>query len=495
MSAPAKVLLPALPQPEPVAEAVLFGFDDRAFPFREGVQIHLIAGDNPKLVLEPGPKGSHDEFVHFYGTVIRIGDLLHMWYGGGHGPRRPVANIEPAYYNLCYAVSADGIHWEKPALGLVEFNESKQNNIVEFPASHIARTVLHDPESPDPRRRFKMVYESGIEGKPYFGTAFSADGLRWWLPEHAAMGPPFEMAGIVKFRGLYYVNGQPAGFGFQRPTRSRVLLTYASADFEHWSPCPALGLERSPDLAGPSTEADAHCYEEVHLGAALWNRWNVILGIYGQWHGHPSGDRRLVVMDLGLALSHDAIHFHEPIPGFRFIPAREQPGSPMGVGPALMQGQGMENIGDRTLYWYSLWRGTDGSGVRMVSWERDRLGMLKPYRPGRREGAPSQVKMQAVSCPIQVLPGGAARVHLNASGLGRHSQLRISVLDHGFRPIPGYSGDEGVVIAEDGLRLPVCWPRGDVLLPSQGVVRLQVSFEGVRAEDGCLHAVYVTGKG
>src|SRR5439155_8820281 len=61
--------------------------------------------------------------------------------------------------------------------------------------------------------------------------------------------------------------------------------------------------------SGPSTGDEANQQEEVHLGAALWNRGNVLVGIYGQWHGHPSGDRRWVGIDLGLALSHDAIHF------------------------------------------------------------------------------------------------------------------------------------------------------------------------------------------
>ena len=27
----------------------------------------------------------------------------------------------------------------------------------------------------------------------------------------------------------------------------------------------------------------AHQGEQVHLGAALWNRGNVVLGFYGQW--------------------------------------------------------------------------------------------------------------------------------------------------------------------------------------------------------------------
>ena len=31
---------------------------------------------------------------------------------------------------LCYAVSKDGIHWEKPNLGLAEYEGGKENNIV-----------------------------------------------------------------------------------------------------------------------------------------------------------------------------------------------------------------------------------------------------------------------------------------------------------------------------------------------------------------------------
>ena len=202
-------------------------------------------------------------------------------------------------------------------------------------------------------------------------------------------------------------------------------------------------------------------------------------------------------MDLGLALTHDALHFHEPIPGFRFILAREQPGSPTGVGPALMQGQGMENVGDRTLYWYSHWSGRDGSGVRMVSWERDRLGMLKAFRLLDSGWLPRPVDVrvpQTVSCPNQVLEGGKVRVYVNASHLGEYSQLSVSLLDEGFQPISGYSGADAGIISQSGFRTPVGWKRGDALLPSHGPVRLHIGFEGIRPEDCHLHAVYLVGE-
>ena len=469
-------LMPTLPSAVPLDKLVLFGFDDRAFPFQSSVQTHLIPGRRPRYVLKHGPEGSHDPVILYYGTVILIGDTFHMWYNGNYGPTNRKC-YERKNCVICYATSKDGVNWEKPELGLVEFNGSKKNNIVDLDAPTLWSTcaVMYEPEDPDPDRRFKMVYEigGGIEN-----VAFSPDGLRWTVKGKIKLG--IEMTGLIKFRGVYYVNGH-AGVLSHRPVPGRRLTTYASTDFERWSPCGVVGLDRTHDLSGPSTAADAHQYEEIHLGAGLWNRGNVIIGLYGQWHGHFSGDRRRLGIDIGLALSYDAVHFHEPIPDFRFIPGREQPGSPQDFGPALMQGQGMENFGDQTLYWYSLWRGTPGSGIRAVTWERDRIGMLKPFR---ESGG------RAISAPIKVTEG-QGKVCVNASGLGEYSQLRVGLVDEGFNPIPGYSGEDAAVISKSGLCMPVQWKAGDSLLPSQGLVRLDIQFAGVRPEDCRLHVVYV----
>jgi len=50
------------------------------------------------------------------------------------------------------ATSKDGIHWEKPCLGIMEFDDSRQNNLI---SDRRIRKVVHDPDDPDPRRRFK----------------------------------------------------------------------------------------------------------------------------------------------------------------------------------------------------------------------------------------------------------------------------------------------------------------------------------------------------
>lgn len=71
---------------------------------------------------------------------------------------------------ICYAVSKDGIKWEKPELGLVEFEGSKQNNLV-WRGPHGAG-VIKDLRETDPARRYKAFFQ-GIN------VAFSNDGLHW----------------------------------------------------------------------------------------------------------------------------------------------------------------------------------------------------------------------------------------------------------------------------------------------------------------------------
>lgn len=499
------VLLPTFPDPVPLSEAVLFAFDDHAFPFRAFARTHLLFSGSRNVAVEPGPPGSHDELIGYYGTTLKIGDTFHMWYQGNSGPIANMANRERKEWRMSYATSKDGLTWEKPELGLVEFNGSKRNNIVDFPATDVYRcasVILHDPEDPDPSRRFKMIYEAvssdlslyQTAGSPvYWSAAFSPDGLRWTLSDKGSFGACLEMSGLTRHRGLYYVNGHVVSWPHSE-VKARRLCTYVSADFEHWSPISALGLDRAGDLTGPSTAGDVNLYEEVHLGAALWNRGNVILGIYGQWHGHPTRDRRLVSMDLGLAISHDALHFREPIPGFAFIHCREPAGAILGFHPGLMQGQGMVNHGERTFYWYSNWRTPESAGVFMSSWGRDRLGLLKPFRPF--DNLPGCLATSArpphrvVTCPIQITQGQAS-VYLNADGLGPHSNLRVALVDEGFRTIAGCAGQDAAVIDSNGFRTPVRWKQTPALLRSHGRVRLDITFDGLRAEDGRLYAAYV----
>ena len=145
----------------------------------------------------------------------------------------------------------------------------------------------------------------------------------------------------------------------------------------------------------------------------------------------------------------------------------------------------MENVGDKTLYWYSIWRG-DGQ-VRLAQWERDRLGYVQPYAPGTRA--------QLITCPFDVETDGS-RVHLNVSGLGDFASARVEVVDLEFRPLPGYSGEDAATLRESGLRVPVRWGNQDSLPVTDTPLRLKVEVGPVsrdcpRPDDVKLYAAYV----
>jgi hypothetical protein len=64
---------------------------------------------------------------------------------------------------FCYFESTDGIHWEKPDLGLVEFADNSQNNLLN---TNVGLSVFIDPTAP-PRERYKTVWHSRISSQEF----------------------------------------------------------------------------------------------------------------------------------------------------------------------------------------------------------------------------------------------------------------------------------------------------------------------------------------
>ena len=80
--------------------------------------------------------------------------------------------------SLAYARSKDGIHWEKPSLGLVDWRGSKENNLL-FRYAH-GTGVMLDERDKNAGRRFKMVTKVDIPGHgAHMAVGFSEDGIHW----------------------------------------------------------------------------------------------------------------------------------------------------------------------------------------------------------------------------------------------------------------------------------------------------------------------------
>src|SRR6185437_3965272 len=80
---------------------------------------------------------------------------------------------------LCYAESNDGVRWRKPELGLMDYDGSKQNNLVLGKDSHGACVFL------DPRavaaERYKIAYVRLVNKRWLVFGGTSADGIHWTL--------------------------------------------------------------------------------------------------------------------------------------------------------------------------------------------------------------------------------------------------------------------------------------------------------------------------
>lgn len=174
--------------------------------------------------IHPEPVLGPDTFADgagtsIYGTVLRDGGRLRMWYQAW--PKN--WNGENAEF-VGYAESDDGIVWRKPKLGLVDCN-GLDNNLVGL--SGHPPTVFIDPDAPPSHRyratmwsdaRSKTCVAQKLKGQGYY-TAHSADGLQWTYDQdtprwHGAdvitsMYHPDQRRGLVALKYMPFANGIP----------------------------------------------------------------------------------------------------------------------------------------------------------------------------------------------------------------------------------------------------------------------------------------------
>jgi len=136
-----------------------------------------------------------------YITVLKDDRTYHMYYKGAMMrdiPKEAEKAFGIADIIICYAKSDDGIHWEKPDLGLIEFDGSKKNNIVwKGIGSHGFTPFIDTRPDCSSGERYKAVglSKTDVEPKPagtkYLFVLKSPDGLHW-----TPMKGPKEYGGI-----------------------------------------------------------------------------------------------------------------------------------------------------------------------------------------------------------------------------------------------------------------------------------------------------------
>ena len=186
----------------------------------------------------------------FYHTVFRDGNLYRMYYRGAHY----IPETRGFFHQVvCYAESSDGIHWNKPDLGVVEFNGSRRNNIVwdGFGAHNFTPFRDNNPEC-KPAERYKAIASGSSDREGLFPLK-SPDGIHWSLMSQKPVitEGAFDSQNLAFWdtvRGCYaeYHRGQWEAIDGRPETFVRDVMTCTSPDFLNWTDPEFLEYPGSP---------------------------------------------------------------------------------------------------------------------------------------------------------------------------------------------------------------------------------------------------------
>ncbi len=141
----------------------------------------------------------------------------------------------------CYAESADGINWTKPALGLFDVMGARENNVIlagEPPFSHnFSPFVDACPDAP-PAQRYKAL--AGVS-KSGLMAYVSADGVRWSRLRKNPVFPPPDAFALDSQNIAFWSTSESRYVLYYRTWKKIGAVNYrwvsraTSADFLHWS--------------------------------------------------------------------------------------------------------------------------------------------------------------------------------------------------------------------------------------------------------------------
>ncbi len=287
--------------------------DDHLIESMDGVQRrlhHPVPGD--VVFVHDAPWEGNASGYH---TVFKDGDRYRMYYKALNYVLSDTTLVVADSGYVAYAESDDGIHWNRPTLGLIDFHGSMDNNLVWYgPGWHGFSPFLDERPGVDAESRYKAV-GAGPEG---LMAMRSADGIRWTLAQEGPVitDGAFDSQSVAFWdgaRGEYRVY-----FRDGRDSR-RDVRTATSQDFLTWSEATWLSYPGAPPEQLYTSQIKPYPWAP-HLLIGLPTRY-VERGPIEEMDGLPNpGGRRAraavrtrygtAVTDALLMTSRDGVTFH-----------------------------------------------------------------------------------------------------------------------------------------------------------------------------------------
>ena len=468
---------------QPIGTANQLLFDDALVEDKRGFGLILNAPIKAEMPALLPDKPWETKGLHVASVVEGEDGVQWMYYG---------ATAEDGGHFLCLATSSDGVLWERPGLGLVEYGASKENNIV---LKDTLGTPFRDPHAAA-AERFKLIGNDGtlwgvtsvncggarfryfkgeLETWEYSGVigAHSADGIHWtkypapimpWYTD--TLNVAFWDERIDRYVAYVRLNEHLRIDAAGRQVGSfdyRTIARAESDDFAHF-PAPTKVVE--PDF---TSRADAD-----QAGGGLYNSAALkYAGAADSYFLFPSAYHHTSdTLDMQFASSRDGVHFErwsEPFVRLGAAGQFDSKGMYMGVGTVA--------AGDELYLYYN---GTDARhdiDVDASAQRQSGIGRLRLRRDGFVSQDAGEEEGWLTTVPF-VLEGDRLQVNMDASSRG---WLKVEVLDATGHALWGFEKSAADRLMGNDLGQTATWKGDPDLSPLRGrSVRLRFAGQWVK---------------
>lgn len=373
---------------------------------------------------------------------------------------------------VCEAFSDDGVHWEKPELGLVEFNGSTANNIVPKDAHY--GYFFQDMHESDPLKRYKAMVRTGTyeDAGMTFSLYYSPDAYSWTAyhgnpiidtgSQQGRWGPT-DFMGWDPVRNVYAAYMENNYHMHSAYLNRRSIGRAESPDMIHWS---------EPETILIADEGDYPDTEFYHFPVTIYEGWYVgLLWIFSTTN---------TTHEPHLAFSRDGItydrSFREPI---------IRRGDNGDFDSTSIYANAFMRFGDRLFFYYTgtNWRSPEQlealgelatAGIGLATLPLDGFISLE----GARE------KFSIVTTRSFSFSGEELYLNMKAALQqwgADPCEVKVEILDGRHTPIPGYGFEEGDTLTETGIEQVVSWGGvSDVSSLAGRPVRLRIFFKNAK---------------
>ncbi|MCK5804353.1 MAG: hypothetical protein KAI66_16060 [Lentisphaeria bacterium] len=371
--------------------------------------------------------------------------------GEGDGSAQQTANV---------AISTDGLHFERPSLGIHDFGDDGKNNVVwqGIQAHNLVPFRDQNPDADDDKR-FKAV---GGTGSNNLYALYSPDGLHWRLAqdEPLAVVGAFDSANVAFWDptiGKYRLFSR-----FFAKGRGRAIQSCESDDFIHWTNPVPHQYDQDAPIEQFYTNATTTCPGAEHILLSFPMRYvaertTPVEDISAMDYPGTGAPGMAGMTDAIMMSSRDGVHWHRPFPEAWLRPGLDERNwthrnncTAIGILPLR---------DDEWSMYISEHYGWADNRLRRLSLRPWGFGSVNA---GHRGGEIVTRHFTFDGCEL--------RLNFSTSAVG---SVAVELQDQAGKPLDGFAFDDFIPLYGDRLDHPVAWSGGgDVSALAGSPVRL-----------------------